>query len=203
MGAAKQSRRTESALGAVVGHPLRTRCLTVLAERTASPTELKDVLRVPLSDVAYHVKRLHELEVIELVETRPVRGALEHFYRAVRRPTLSDGDAAAISLEERLDLAVYACQLAFADISRAINEGTFCRRSDQHVSRIPLLVDEAGWDELRDIYADALERILDVQATSAERISRDPDHASIPASALAMFFEVPERAAAVKHSPVS
>jgi hypothetical protein len=35
-----------------------------------------------LGNVAYHIKILEENGAIELVRTEPVRGALEHFYRA-------------------------------------------------------------------------------------------------------------------------
>lgn len=190
METSKQSRKAESLLAPVLAHPLRSRCLTVLAERTASPNELKDVLDVPLGDAAYHVKRLLDLGVIELVDTRQVRGAVEHFYRAIERPLLSDEELAAMGLEERLDINVYTCQLAFADLSRAIYEETFCRRPDQHVSRVPMLVDEEGWRELRDLHAEHLQRVLDIQAASAERMSSaagEPIHAT----AFTTFFEKP------------
>jgi len=187
----KQSRRAESRLAPVVTHPLRTRCLTVLAERTASPNELKGILGVPLGDAAYHVKRLLDLGVIELVETRQVRGAVEHFYRAIERPVLSDEEVAAMEVSERLDFDVYACQLAFADISRAIDEGTFCRRPDQHVTRVPMLVDEEGWEELRALHAEHLQRVLDIQAASAERMSAAGGGEPVHATVFTTFFERP------------
>ncbi len=43
-----------------------------------------------MTDVAYHVRVLRELEMIELVSTRQVRGATEHFYRSVAQPDLDD-----------------------------------------------------------------------------------------------------------------
>lgn len=191
METSKQSQKAESLLAPVVAHPLRTRCLTVLAERTASPNELKDILRVPLGDAAYHVKRLLDLGVIELVQTRQVRGAVEHFYRAIERPLLSDQEVAAMQIEERLDINVYACQLAFADISRAIDEKVFCRRPDQHVTRVPMLVDEQGWEELRALHAEHLQRVLDIQAASAARMAEAGDGEQIHATAFTTFFERP------------
>jgi DNA-binding transcriptional ArsR family regulator len=65
-----------------LGHPVRVRALEVLNARVASPSELARVLSEPLGNVAYHVKILEENDAIELVRTAPVRGALEHFYRA-------------------------------------------------------------------------------------------------------------------------
>ena len=69
-----------------LGHPVRVRALEVLNTRVASPSELAKELGEPLGNVAYHVKILEENDAIELVRTAPVRGALEHFYRAKVRP---------------------------------------------------------------------------------------------------------------------
>lgn len=65
-----------------LGHPVRVRALEVLNARVASPSELAKELGEPLGNVAYHIKILEENDAIELVRTAPVRGALEHFYRA-------------------------------------------------------------------------------------------------------------------------
>jgi DNA-binding transcriptional ArsR family regulator len=65
-----------------LGHPVRMRALQVLNTRVASPSELSKELNEPLGNVAYHVKILEENDAIELVRTAPVRGAVEHFYRA-------------------------------------------------------------------------------------------------------------------------
>lgn len=65
-----------------LGHPVRVRALEVLNTKVASPSELAKELGEPLGNVAYHIKILEENGAIELVRTAPVRGALEHFYRA-------------------------------------------------------------------------------------------------------------------------
>jgi hypothetical protein len=67
-------------------HPLAASILDLLTRqdgpaRTWSPTALSQALDKPLGNVSYHVRRLHDDGLIELVQTKPVRGALEHFYR--------------------------------------------------------------------------------------------------------------------------
>jgi predicted ArsR family transcriptional regulator len=67
-------------------HPLRISVLEVLAlddGRTLSPSDLSYELRVPLSNVNYHVTELVKSNLIELASQRQVRGATEHFYRLV------------------------------------------------------------------------------------------------------------------------
>lgn len=75
-----------------LGHPLRQKILQALTERVASPSEVAKEIDEPLSNVSYHFKILVQCEAVELVRTRPVRGALEHFYRATMRSRLSGSE---------------------------------------------------------------------------------------------------------------
>src|SRR3954462_5029406 len=73
-----------------LSHPLRVRILAILEERTASPVQLAQLLDASLGVVSYHVRTLERFGLIKLVRTNPVRGAVEHHYRANARPTISD-----------------------------------------------------------------------------------------------------------------
>lgn len=67
-------------------HPLRVSILEVLSldgGRTLSPKELSQELQAPLSTVNYHVTELRNSDLVKVVDERQVRGAVEHFYRAV------------------------------------------------------------------------------------------------------------------------
>ena len=67
-------------------HPLRISVLEVMAMdggRTLSPSDLSYELRVPLSNVNYHVTELVRSDLIELASQRQVRGATEHFYKLI------------------------------------------------------------------------------------------------------------------------
>jgi predicted ArsR family transcriptional regulator len=67
-------------------HPLRVSILEVLnidGGRTLSPKDLSLELQAPLSTVNYHVTELRRSNLVEVVDERQVRGAIEHFYRAV------------------------------------------------------------------------------------------------------------------------
>jgi len=79
-------------------HPLRISVMEVLemdSGRTLSPSDLSYELRVPLSNVNYHVTELLRSGLIELASERQVRGATEHFYRVLdhaKTPTRSHGN---------------------------------------------------------------------------------------------------------------
>ena len=64
-------------------HPLRRRILRSMADGEAiSPSELAAALQAPLSNVSYHVRVLAERSAVTLVETKPSRGSVQHFYRS-------------------------------------------------------------------------------------------------------------------------
>ena len=73
-----------------MSHPLRVRILAMLDERTASPVELAGWLGSSLGTVAYHVRTLERMGLVELVRETRVRGAVEHHYRSCGRPQVSD-----------------------------------------------------------------------------------------------------------------
>ena len=73
-------------------HPLRVSILEVLGidgGRTLSPKDLSLELQAPLSTVNYHVTELRRSDLVAVVDERQVRGAIEHFYRAVDTPKQS------------------------------------------------------------------------------------------------------------------
>lgn len=68
---------------AALNHPLRRRILRAYLDgrfQTASATLLAAEMEMPLGNVAYHVKTLSRLGVLELVRREKVRGAEERFY---------------------------------------------------------------------------------------------------------------------------
>ncbi|HEY2479981.1 MAG TPA: helix-turn-helix domain-containing protein [Solirubrobacterales bacterium] len=63
-------------------HPLRREILrTMAAQDPISPRQISDELHQPLSNVSYHVRVLAECGAVSLVDTAPVRGSMQHFYR--------------------------------------------------------------------------------------------------------------------------
>lgn len=76
-------------LAKALSNDIRARALDLLAEEAKSPKAIAAELGLDVRGVAYHVRVLRKLGCIELVETRPRRGAVEHVYRAapwIREP---------------------------------------------------------------------------------------------------------------------
>jgi len=177
-------------LAKALAHPLRMRILTSLHDGISSPNQLSQELGEPLGNVSYHVKTLLEFDCIELVKTEPRRGAVEHFYRATERAFLSDEDWAKIPLSARKGITGAIVGTIGEDVGRAMVEGTIDKRTDTHISRTPLLLDEQGWSDLTAILADLLERANTIQSESAARLNKDKGE-SINTKLAILHFETP------------
>jgi DNA-binding transcriptional ArsR family regulator len=182
----------ETTLAAIVAHPTRARCFVILTERVASPVEIAQEIGKDVGHVGYHVRKLQQLNLIELVDERPVRGAVEHFYRAMERPVVTEEEFAEQSIEEREVFTRYTLQLHVTDIARAIDEHTVDARVNRVVARVPMVVDEDGFQELSDIHTELYEKTLEIQARSAERLASARED-GISTVSTSMFFEVPQK----------
>jgi DNA-binding transcriptional ArsR family regulator len=157
-----------------MAHPLRHRILIQLNEREASPSTLSRVLGEPLGNVAYHVKILLQNDAVELVDTRPVRGAIEHIYRASARPYFDDEHWASLPLSLRQGMFDNTLQKAWDHIVAAAENGGLDDPLT-HVSWTTLDLDRQGYEEVVDVVNQTLERVLLVQAESAGRLAELPE----------------------------
>lgn len=171
-------------------HPLRMRILTRLHGKVASPRQVAAELEERLGTIAYHFRYLKDLELIELVRTEPRRGATEHFYRGLERPYLSEDMWAQVAPAARASVSAVVVNDIVQDVKRSIQEGRFDAREDRHLSRVPLLIDEQGWEDVRDLLAGVLEDILLIQGEAANRMAANPGADRVHAEAAMLLFEV-------------
>jgi DNA-binding transcriptional ArsR family regulator len=200
MPTAATRRSPDSTLGAAVAHPLRSRCLTLLADREASPAEIARELGIEVSKVGYHVSALAKAGLIEKVRERPVRGAVEHFYRATVEPSVTDTAYAEMGSEARRNFCRTTWSLITANATTSLETGRMLERDDVHLTRVPIRVDERGWMEVAEAHLELFDRVFDIQSASAERLGENPDDAGVSGLSVQAFFETPE--AVHDHSPV-
>ena len=153
-----------------LSHPLRASILIRLNEKPASPVQLSRMLDAPVARVAYHVKLLEELDCIELIELRPVRGSVEHIYRATRRVLFEEEDWEALPESARRGMSAEWFRNAFRSVAKSMETGEFERRNDTHFSATWLELDQAGWDHLATKLMDLVREALDLtaEATAAK-----------------------------------
>jgi hypothetical protein len=180
----------ESTLGVLLSHPTRVAAYVIFVERTASPAEIAKVIGKDVGHVGYHVRKLLDLNQIELVDEKPVRGAVEHFYKAITRPFCGEKEWAAMTPAERGSITRQTLQLHQVDIAQAIDADTFDSRTSRWLLRLPIQdMDDEGFDEMADAHARLYEESLEVMGRVANRKSVDPAHETFPAVMTSMFFE--------------
>jgi len=178
-------------LAKALAHPLRVRILTSLHKGVSSPNQLSQELGEPLGNVSYHVKTLLEYDCVELVKTEPRRGAVEHFYRATERAFFSASDWEKIPASARKGISGSVLETIGQDASEALIAGSIDARTDSHLSRTPLVLDEKGWTEVTSLLEETLNRAIEIQAESATRLT-DEKSDSVATKLAILHFESPD-----------
>jgi predicted transcriptional regulator len=176
-------------------HPLRAEAFGLIRERgPISPAEVARELEADVPTVSYHVRKLSEYDCVEEVENRPVRGVVEHFYRAT--------DIHMVDIEEWAELADRNPEIAevltdefmqfIVDDFTASRRAAIVGRDEKFwITRTPHLLDEDGLAEALEA-AEAYETTMtEIAARSAGR--RDADDPGIPVSSSIVLFKMPPR----------
>lgn len=172
-----------------MSHPLRVRILAMLDERKASPNQLSGWLGATLGTVAYHVRTLQEYGLVELVDETRVRGAVEHHYRAKKRPRATEdgwADARPVAKQAAAggDLDTI---LAYARASAAA--GGFDRQ-DARLSRKIVKLDDKGFAQLSKACEKLVAEAEKIEAAAAQRIAKDAKQAPVVEAGIGvMLFE--------------
>jgi DNA-binding transcriptional ArsR family regulator len=171
-----------------LAHPLRIRILAMLEEQPASPVQLTQKLDATLGTVAYHVRTLHQLGLVELVDTRQRRGATEHYYRAREHPRFTDDAWEALGpvAKQRMLSATLRQIGEYASGSAAA--GGFDRK-DAHITRTALRLDEQGWRRLADAIKKWLREVERIEESAQKRLGAKEHAGEINAGLVMMLFE--------------
>jgi DNA-binding transcriptional ArsR family regulator len=169
-----------------LAHPLRTRLLSVLLEREASPKELADEFGIPLANVAYHIQVLRKLKLIRLVRKTPRRGAVEHHYKADYAAHVGNAVWGELPGPVKESLVASGLSEISRDVSDAAASGGF-EHEDSHMSRSKLVLDKEAWDELAGLLKHALDRGYELEKEAAERLVQK-DHEGERRTGLVMLL---------------
>lgn len=178
-------------LALVISSEVTVKVLVYLVERSGSPREIGSTLNISTSKASHHVKKLKRLHLVELIEEREVGGAIQHIYRAVVRPIVSTEAWDKLNVAERQRYSVWIVRMILADAAMSFQANVFDARSNTHLSRTPMVVDEHGLTEVAAIQRRALLETIQVEATSAGRMVSTGE-SGINVIAAMMCFELPE-----------
>lgn len=186
----EQELELDQQLSLVIASEITVRVLIYLVERAGSPKEVADRLGTDTPKISHHVKKLERLNLVELIEEREVGGAIQHIYRAVIRPIVSDREWAELDIEERQRYSVWIVQMILADAAISFAANLFDADPRNHLSRTPLLLDVEGLGEVAAVQNEALSRYFDVERISTQRRA-ETGNPGIHVIAAMMCFRLP------------
>ena len=169
---AERKRGLEDALAYAVGHRIRVDALAILAEGRHSPNEIAGILRKNVSTVARHVKELYDSGCIESVGTQQVRGATEHFYRAVTMPVITDEEYREMPHEARREVIGLIVQAIMAETLASLQAGKLETDDDICMIWDCLPLDQEGRKEVLAERVRSYERLQDIKAKNANRLAQ-------------------------------
>lgn len=185
---------TDSRIAKAYAHPLRIHILGLLDDRIASPSEIASELNAPLTHVSYHVRQLAGLGLIKLVRTTPRRGAVEHHYTAQIRPKITDEAWGQVPDVVKKNMVAGWVQQMGAHVADAVANDGFDRHN-AHMSRIPIELDEKGWNAVAKELSKTFDRIYKIADETKARIEKDPESEHWRSTVSMMLFEGPSQAA--------
>jgi DNA-binding transcriptional ArsR family regulator len=177
-------------MASAYGHPLRARALIILADRVASPKEIAEEIGESLGKVSYHVRELRDAGLVELVETDGSRGGVQHFYRAAHLPIVNTEAAVSQDPRQRAVASAVVINLMVSDVAAAVEAGTLDLLPERVLVRFHARVDARGWEELSDLYTNAMYRSIEIDEESRERL-RESGEEGMVAGLHTLVFEMP------------
>jgi hypothetical protein len=182
-----------------LSHPERVRILEVINEAPMSPInflrggygsrKFKNK-QEGLSYLSYHFRELEKAGLIEVIESVPRRGAVEHIYSGRSRVFYTSEEFDKLPLKERRMLSRTSFQGLVARTDSAISSGTFDNRTNRQLTYRAMHLDEQGWKEMTDHLDEAFAKAEAIRRAAAERI-RESDGEVIPATVAFLGYESP------------
>lgn len=178
-------------------HPLRAEVFRLIRESpgAVSPAEVARELEADIPTVSYHVRKLTEYNCVEEVENRPVRGVVEHFYRATEQQRLDLEEWAELSESEPEVAEVLTDEFmqTIVDDFTASRQASIVGRDEKFaITRNPLVLDDEGLEEALEAAAAYEAKMTDIAARSAARLAPD-DHGTPVSSSIVLFKMPPKR----------
>jgi TetR/AcrR family transcriptional regulator len=156
--------------------------------RTVS--ELHEMTLLSMEEVDHQVQVLEAAGVIERVGSET--GSEEPRYR-VSWARIDTEESHGLSRAEREAFSMEIGQVIKAEVEEAVQAGTFDAREDRFLVRLPLWLDEQGWEELLHHLDGSFDTSLGIQRRALTRLHEDGKaEAGSFGRLLLVTFEVPE-----------
>lgn len=174
-----------------LSHPVRSKILLLLGERTLSPKEIAEETDGDVREISRQCKLLQKWGCAELVDTRPRRGATEHFYRATELHLVDDDEWDELHPLQQDHVIGDIVSAIFGDLVRAFKGGILGRNATaEELTRTPLYFDEEGRDKAVALMKATRAELLEISIESEHRNAKSKTGGSSYSTFLG-FFKLP------------
>lgn len=163
--------------------------MTALARTPTTSARLAESLSEEPQRIRYHLRRMREVGLVEVLGTTTVAGVRENVYSVeLARFVLSDDEMVRLTPHE-LDRALAAMvRLMFREASAAVRTGS--GKFEEFLVRLPLPLDSRGWQDAAALHRESLRQVIEVSERSFERLGDSREEAI---ETLAVILFVPLR----------
>jgi DNA-binding transcriptional ArsR family regulator len=180
-------RAAEAAITHLMNHEVRLDAFLATFEAMASPKEVAKLLKRPLSDASFHMKELRKGGVVEVVKRAKRRGAIEHYYRAVKPPEVDEEEWKAMPRSARRRIVALGLQVIVADALSALRHGKLEADDNMYLVWMPMRLTPEGEDKITDLQAEMYARMTAIKAEDG--IPDDEETGETMRVAVMLWFE--------------
>lgn len=182
------SRRLDpEAIRAATAQPVKQGAMSILGRSEATVSAIAAELQVPESVVGENLEAMARIGLVALAREGSEKG--EDVYRSDLGEIHTE-DWKRLSPAEREEISAQVRTMIDADVDRSIESGTFEQRPERVLARVPLVLDEQGFNEASALQTATIAGIQEIQAKSKTRLA-GADREGIEARAVLLLFEVP------------
>jgi DNA-binding transcriptional ArsR family regulator len=186
--AGQRGKRIEEVVEYAVSHRIRSQILIVLSQGIYTTAEIADIIDEPLNRVGNHIRELLDAGSIEIADTKRRRNTHQHYLRAVRSPFFSEGEAKAMTPQERQVSAGLIVQSLVAEVMAGLWAGNMFDDPRDWLTWDWMNLDAEGRQELSEEQEDSWERLQAIKAKAATRVAETGEQ-TVPYIASVLGFE--------------
>jgi DNA-binding transcriptional ArsR family regulator len=173
-----------------LAHPARALILAEINKGILSPKQFALRHDENVSNMSYHFRVLEKYGLIELLEEKKVRGAIEHFYKAKRRALFDGSSWNDLPQNVKEDMSGDTFTNILNAVSDAMLTGTFDARDERFLVWDTQRIDEQGWNEIVGIYRKAALKTIAAAKRAVKRVEASGEP-GVPNTYVFLFFQSP------------
>lgn len=183
----------DQAMARALAHPMRIQILAELNKGNMSPSGFAKQTGEKVPNVSYHFRVLAKYDCIEEVETKMVRGAVEHFYQATKRVLFDGKSWGELPQSVRAGISGQAVDDFLRAIAASMAAELFDSRSERMLVWVQKRLDLQGWHDAAEAQEQLLRTMHKIYTDASRRLSEagEPEGGMLGTYAVFLFESPP------------